>query len=287
MHGEMPAERLGKNKAVQIYASVKNVNAVRGNRGDLFGYDLLRRFLDLLKSDAVMEKIGVSDAPTQTYFALVGSILQNLKASPFECIVVGPGLISDRQWRVPANLRLVGVRGPLTVRNLLNVEEPPEVISDPGLLISRFHRLPHVDSKKPLGFIIHSVDRATFFQWFPDARTNLIDNYASMEEMLASLAKYEIVLSSSLHGVIFCHAFGIPVVPIRITEQITGGEFKYRDYFLSLGKEFKSRLPITSGTVLSQLANKAWAPPNELVHKLQARQAALITEQLTNYLNTK
>lgn len=90
--------------------------------------------------------------------------------------------------------------------------------------------------------LFHSVDREAFFKLFPEKKQCLINNYATYEEFTNQLSEYDSVISSSLHGIIFCHAYSIPVASIKVTDKISGDDFKYIDYYHSINyTKFKGR----------------------------------------------
>ena len=81
------------------------------------------------------------------------------------------------------------------------------------------------------------------FIWY-QLKVNLIDNYKSPEKFINELLQYKKIISSSLHGIIFSHSFNKEVIPIKITDKIIGGDFKFKDYYSSIGYYDLSRLEI-------------------------------------------
>lgn len=269
-------------KSLNVLASVKNPHALRGNLGDIFGYLLMEHYCD--QYNVNVNRMGVDDKIEDDTFAVVGSIINlchnkvKAKEQTKKIHILGCGLIIGNKIPENINLNYIGVRGPKTSALL---PKQSDVMSDPGLLISKLFELPENAKKDEVGYIIHSVDREAFFSMFPDAKENLINNYANYNDFLYQLSQYKYVVSSSLHGAIFCHAFNIPVCAIRITDKITGDNFKYQDYYHSLGNtEFEARVQVTAKTNFRQLVENAWQPTRETVRKLQEKQESIIKKAI-------
>jgi hypothetical protein len=48
----------------------------------------------------------------------------------------------------------------------------------------------------------------------------------------------ELILSSSLHGIILADSYNIPAYHTILSNNVIGGEFKFRDYYASVGREY-------------------------------------------------
>ncbi len=57
----------------------------------------------------------------------------------------------------------------------------------------------------------------------------------SWNRCLEEITSAELVLSTSLHGVVVAEAFGIPARMVKLSEH--ENPFKYRDYYLGTGRE--------------------------------------------------
>jgi len=166
----------------------------------------------------------------------VGSILRHLISE--DCVVVwGSGIISGSDvFKRPKEIR--AVRGPLTRRRMTELGyECPEIYGDPAILLPRFFSPERKVDKHSIGFIPHFVDRHLFSR-----RTDvlIIDPTRPVERVIDDIVSCDFTFSSSLHGLIVSHAYGVPSVWVRPVNRIDGDDSKFLDYFLSLGLDPKS-----------------------------------------------
>ncbi|HEY1474619.1 MAG TPA: polysaccharide pyruvyl transferase family protein [Pseudolabrys sp.] len=128
------------------------------------------------------------------------------------------------------------VRGKLSYQALcdrgLRLRDIP--LGDPGILVSKmFAQGPRSDKKYRLGVAAHYVDR--MHPWVQnmvqDPDVVDLNVHADPEEFLSNVAACEAVVSSSLHGLIFAEALGVPNVWIKLSDKVLGEGFKFRDWF--------------------------------------------------------
>lgn len=161
----------------------------------------------------------------------VGSILRHLVVD--DCVVVwGSGIISASDT-VRRPRQVLAVRGPLTRRRLLELgHECPGIYGDPAMLLPRLYRPKLKEPLHPVGFIPHFVDRHLFSD---RAEFHVIDPSRPVELVIDDIASCRLTFSSSLHGLIVSHAYGVPSVWVRPVNPIDGDDVKFRDYFQSVG----------------------------------------------------
>jgi len=130
---------------------------------------------------------------------------------------------------------VLAVRGYLTGARLRKLGvDCPEVFGDPGIFLPQIYL--KQTAKYALGIVPHYLDQNDPF--IKRAKANgaqIIDVKAPLPEFANMLSSCEKILSSSLHGVIFAHAYGIPAAWIAISDKIRGNGFKYYDYYSSIG----------------------------------------------------
>jgi len=178
--------------------------------------------------------IPLRPAPvSETNLILLGSILHWADS---QSVVCGAGfMFSDAQLAVTPKTILC-VRGPLSAALLQKQGiTPPNRFADPGILAPLLFKNP-VKEKYKIGIIPHYRDAGSVWikhcknQGFP-----IIDVFAPPEKFFRKIQQCEVILSSSLHGLIFAHAFGKPAVWIEISDRVAGNGFKFFDYYQSVG----------------------------------------------------
>ena len=130
------------------------------------------------------------------------------------------------------------VRGYLSKEKISSVDSV--AIGDPALLLPLIIDGHYSSTKKSMGelnkigIIAHFDDfdylynKYSYKYPFIDVRTN------DVEAFVDRLKEFDCILSTSLHGVIISHAFGIPALWIKCG-WIGSGPFKFHDYFSSVG----------------------------------------------------
>lgn len=217
-----------------------------GNFGDEANKDLLT-WITGAQSEAELQFTHQHDTSHSIGGRLfsIGSVVEHATQRGDVCW--GSGLISANFRRRSKDLaHVVGVRGPLTASRLQQVA--PEsyasvpVLGDPALLLplvwSHLHR-----AQAPA----HAV--CVVFHW-TDLKSHVARAAAPgfivetcvvgqrSQEVMEQLLDCELVVSTSLHGLIFAEAFGIPARWVRDTTfpSILNDVFKFNDHLLSTGR---------------------------------------------------
>lgn len=124
------------------------------------------------------------------------------------------------------------VRGPLTRQFLLKMGiKCPEIYGDPALLMPIFFpefKVPAIKKQKFI-FIPHLHERHLFVQ-----SQNIVFPTEDWKIVIQKMVWSELVISSSLHGVIVAEAYHVPARLLRITN--IEPLFKYQDYYLGTGR---------------------------------------------------
>ena len=157
----------------------------------------------------------------------------------------------------PKNIH--GVRGPST-RNRLAEKgfQCPEVYGDPALLMPRFYT-PVMKKTVELGIIPHFVDKENeAILRLEKEGIKIIDIFAGETEFIDHVNSCKHIVSSSLHGLIVADAYGIPSKWIKLSDNVYGDDFKYGDYYQSIGVIDEKPIVIESKITASDLINACW-----------------------------
>jgi pyruvyltransferase len=186
--------------------------------------------------------------PVKAY-SCIGSILGDFPLKKTE--VWGSGFIEEGKTLKEKPLKIHSVRGPLTRQELIKQGiDCPEKYGDPALLISRYYRK-DIKKKYQYGIVPHYIDEnnpilVDFCQKHPEYVVIRMKGYRDWHDIPDQIMQCRRIISSSLHGLIIADSYEIPNVWVRFSDGIAGGDFKYQDYFQSVGRKIESPVIIKS-----------------------------------------
>jgi len=162
----------------------------------------------------------------------LGSILHWADANSF---VWGTGFISAQAGLSAMPKRMLAVRGHLTRDRLHALGFPaPAVAGDPGVFVPEI--FPASIAATDLGVVPHLVDvDEPFVRRARAAGAAILDVLSPIDSFLQRLSACRLIVSSSLHGLVFAHAYGIPAAWIKLSSRVHGDGFKFFDYYSSIG----------------------------------------------------
>lgn len=163
--------------------------------------------------------------------------------------VIGSGMIRKNEDANPL-VKWKSVRGPLTRANVIRCGgECPEIYGDPALLLPMFCE--PEEKKHKIGLVPHYQDYRRVKAQYPNY--NVI-NVVSKDPLKVAkeISSCEKIISSSLHGIIAAHAYGIPAARV-VFSKLHGDGSKFEDYCASVDvspEESSVNKPIyTTGTI--------------------------------------
>ena len=174
------------------------------------------------------------------HYVCIGSVFEwRVNTSSY---VWGTGSIYGGTKKISAPQKIYAVRGPLTRKVLLDKGiSCPEVYGDQALLTPLVYS-PKVTKKYKIGIIPHFIDYN--LKSVKDFCTNhknevcviQMQNYKNWKNVIEEICSCESIVSSSLHGLILSDAYNIPNTWMRLSDKVIGGDFKFQDYFASVGR---------------------------------------------------
>lgn len=199
---------------------------IEKNAGDLFNYDFIEE-----KYSAVVKKYTFGP---REHYLFCGSILGR---SNKYSIILGAGFISKEQSEYPIKFKkIIGLRGRLTANALLSDNPNLEIkfLGDPGLLAKEIIN-PRGDDyvkKDTIGIIPHFIDIDSVLSIIgKEENFKIIEIRDNFKSVCQKILECDVILSSSLHGLIFADAMNVPNMWIKVSNNIKGGSFKFLDYY--------------------------------------------------------
>ncbi|SHI59244.1 polysaccharide pyruvyl transferase family protein [Algibacter luteus] len=210
---------------------IKMQGKSKENYGDLLGKYLVEKISQKKVIWSKPSKFSLYDFFSPIYVT-IGSVLTNVNS---KCIVWGSGIVS-KDYPIK-KAKFLAVRGPQTRKHLLKQGyEVPEVYGDPALLLPKFYN-PKIKKEYAIGIIPHYSDFNKVKEFYKNEDSMLLIDLMTnnIEKTTDDFLKCKKIVSSSLHGLIVAHAYGIPAVWQKFSGDIFGDDIKYQDYFESVG----------------------------------------------------
>ena len=131
--------------------------------------------------------------------------------------------------------KIHAIRGKLSAKK---IGTRCEVYGDPALLLPVLYT-PKMNGNYDLGIIPHWRETSLFKKKYGN-KYHVIDmGTKDVEKVVDEICSCKMILSTSLHGIIVSHAYGIPAIWIKEGDINTDG-FKFGDYFSSVNIDFYS-----------------------------------------------
>ena len=225
-----------KSEALKLHF-YRSSNGVRN-----FGDELSPLFVEMASN----RRVELSNVPNCDIISL-GSIFEGVAKKLYQrklklnfnpIHVWGTGLIGSKDIKnkiIKNNFKIHAIRGTKTQEKIgTNIG----VFCDPGLLAGRLIEerrkkikiliMPHI-SHHNLPEIIELQKRIK--------GSVIADLSQDPIEILKLISSSDLVLSSSLHGLICSDSFGIPNIRLKVSMNLKGGDFKFNDYYSSIGRK--------------------------------------------------
>lgn len=210
------------------------------NWGDDLNYYLMSRISN--RPIVVYNGFWLARKLKKKNYLCIGTLLDAVDYSNIQTIVWGSGVSGQERSFVPP-LEICSVRGYKTVEFLSKHGiECPNSFGDPALLLPRYYTPFSQRKKYKLGIIPHVIDLDfDVINKIRETQTDILiidlAHYEKWTDVIDQICSCEIIASSSLHGLIVSDAYNIPNCWITLSGKISGGLFKFYDYFSSVKRE--------------------------------------------------
>jgi len=198
--------------------------------------DQPNNFGDML-TGSLLDHFGIKYNHTNVHengkYFCIGSIA---RLATFGSKVYGSGIIRQGENLNPL-VDWKFVRGPLTRQRIIECGgNCPEIYCDPALLLPRFCE--ESDKEYEVGLVPHYQHMMMLGSKRDEYKIIDVVNENPIE-VAREITKCKKIMSSSLHGIICAHAYGIPAAYIITGKKLHGDGSKFLDYFASVGLEAK------------------------------------------------
>lgn len=178
------------------------------------------------------------------HFFFRGSLMHRLLPNS---IVLSTGCISGKRYNLSKTNKIITVRGELTkhICEKNGLVPCTSLTGDPALILPLIYNKPFTKKYK-VGIVFHVSDVKEYIDKIPnntniriiDFGINIDYKHFDKKTMVSYFHKSideinscDVILSSSLHGIIIANAYNIPAVYLKSNLDT----FKYLDYFSSMG----------------------------------------------------
>jgi len=231
------------------YYSSKFINKltaeIKDNGREIYWWVGKKNFGDLITPEIVK---GLGFTPVHAHineaeFIGAGSLLQMLSTDSCSQ-TLGTGLISNTYIDLP-NVKFVSVRGELTKDTLDLPSNTPT--GDIGLIADELITGRSIKKRYSLGIVPHYVDKSS--AWVKQVQAEygtaclIIDVEQSASNVTKRVAMCDMIVSSSLHGIIVADSLGIPNIWVELSNKVFGGGFKFEDYASSINSDITKYRP--------------------------------------------
>lgn len=148
-------------------------------------------------------------------------------------VIWGSGILFNNE--AIDNGKFLAVRGKYTQKRVSELGfKSPSVLGDPALLLPIVYT-PKKEIKYELGFVPHHTQYEYFKNYQEKHQIKVINLLNDVEQIIDEIYSCEFIISTSLHGLIVAHAYGIPALWYEYPGIKWKGEnIKFLDYFSSV-----------------------------------------------------
>lgn len=212
-----------------------NCTGCANNVGDMAGPYIINKILN-----KQINQFGPSHNPIKPTLMVVGSTARDSQAG---CIIAGVGILSKND-KINDFMDCWSVRGKHTLNLIIdkinekkkNIDYTKIILGDTGLIMPFFYpknAINKIKKQYKYGVILHYVDyNKGYSKCITGNNIIFLNVNSNLESFIDQMLLCEKIITSSLHGLVFAHAYNIPVCWIRMSKTLLPiDDIKFHDYF--------------------------------------------------------
>lgn len=239
---------------------------IRGIKHRNWGDDLNYYFLKELTGRPIVfyHNFKLANLLHLKNYMCIGTLLDAVNYSNSKTIVWGSGCSGlERSFVAPAQIK--SVRGAKTKDFCESFDvECPNVYGDPALLLSLVYPMSNKitlrhDKKRRIGIIPniydlkHSIIKELHKTQINDVIVINMSHYKIWTDIIDEIRSCDVILSSSLHGLIVSDVYQVPNVWISLSGNAIVGHYKFLDYLDSVGRLVDAPIKVDNVEILYTL----------------------------------
>ena len=209
----------------------------------------------------------------------IGSILHHVPDS-YGGYIWTSGFGFSNNNKTFLNAKVIAVRGKETLKRINCINKDKVILGDGGLLCYLFKN-DTVKKKYKLGIIPHYIDKNNSIV------KNIVDkckdikiiDICGCENVMEDIQCCEYIISSSLHGLITADSFSIPNAWVKLSNNVGGNGFKFKDYYSVFDIENPEPIILNNNDTSTSIIKKI------LKQDYERKDIGIIKEKLLNSLN--
>lgn len=257
-----------RSRARRLTPSHVHTAVTAARRGDMLMVDWVNRgpaehnwgdaiapvIVEFLAGKPAANQRDVFNIGHNPVYSTIGSMMGTVDVANWE--VWGSGFVDSGATLKVRPHKIHAVRGPLTQQKLREAEvDCPSVFGDPALLFPLLYN-PAVVPDQTIGVIPHYKEKnLRSVANLVESGVHLLDIEAGTWDVVEQIKRCSLIVSSSLHGLVAAHAYGVPALWVRFSDRPAGDGFKFRDYLASVGLSKYRPITVTDSTRLNQITD--------------------------------
>lgn len=144
------------------------------------------------------------------------------------------------------------------------------VFGDPGLLCSKIILDENIQKEYNWGIIPHYADKNNLnLKKLQLSNSIILDISESPEILIPKVLKCKKIISSAMHGLILADSYCIPNIRMVLSDNIVGGDLKYKDYYSVFDIENHNKIDLRNTNKIYKDIDFNYSITKQKIEKIQ------------------